>query len=142
MNPNALKHRFNIALLFVALVCTKTVSAQTADSLLQTGVREFRLRHLKIAMDYLNRSIALDSTNAYAWQYRGNAKNLLADYKGALGDYTRAIELNPAYSYAYNERGLAKLKTGDKDGACDDFVKASDLNLPDAWNNKYRYCRR
>ena len=47
-----------------------------------------------------NRMLASDPKNAKALVNRGDAKDYLNDYTGALADYTSAIAINPNYEYA------------------------------------------
>jgi tetratricopeptide (TPR) repeat protein len=88
----------------------------------------------------MDRLIALDPQNAYAYYLRGLAKDgigasgttiltgFAADHKGALDDYNRAIALNPNYVAAYSQRGSTKEVLGDKKGALSDYNRAIALN--------------
>ena len=69
---------------------------------------------------------------------RGNAKDDLKDYYGAIADYTKAISLNPDYAKAYNNRGISKDDLKDYYGAIADYTKAISLNpdYADAYNNR------
>ena len=67
----------------------------------------------------------------------GISKKNLADYKGAIADYTKAIELDPDYASAYYNRGNSKNSLKDYKGAIADYTKAIELKLDDAaYNNR------
>ena len=69
-----------------------------------------------------------DLIKARAYVRRGNAKDDMGDYKGAIADYDRAIKINPQYAKAYNNRGCAKDDTGDLRGAIADYDRAIEIN--------------
>jgi len=58
---------------------------------------------------------------------KGNAKDELGDFTGAIKDYTAAIELNPDYAMAYFNRALTKRKIEDYEGALEDYSKAIEI---------------
>ena len=64
--------------------------------------------------------------NAYA--RRGNAKNKMGDYEGAIADCDRALEIRPQYARAYNNRGNAKSNMGDYEGAIADYDRAIEIS--------------
>ena len=79
-------------------------------------------------------------TSAEGYFDRGNTKEDLQDYRGAIQDYSKAIELDPSDAYAYNNRGVAKYNLNDIDGACLDWSKAGELGYYDAYDNIKEYC--
>lgn len=81
------------------------------------------------AIANFDESIALDSTRAYDYGSRGDAKRLTKDYKGALEDFTKAIELKPTEEWFYYRRGWVKdefLK--DTQGGLRDYNSAIEIN--------------
>jgi tetratricopeptide (TPR) repeat protein len=68
----------------------------------------------------------------------GFVKAKIADYYGAISDFTIAIELNPNYTNAYYNRGLSKAKLEDYKAAIVDYNKAIELkpNLGIVYNNR------
>ena len=58
----------------------------------------------------------------------GFVKAKIADYYGAISDFTIAIELNPNYAMAYNNRGYSKSILEDYNGAIADYTKAIELD--------------
>ena len=66
----------------------------------------------------------------------------MADYAGAIEDFTETIKLKPDYSFAYNNRGNAYLKNANADlsKATPDFEKAlADLDKAIQLNPSYGY---
>jgi len=62
-----------------------------------------------------------------AYNNRGDSKNQLKDYKGAIGDFNKAVEIDPDYANAYYNRGLSKRLLKNFDGSVSDFTKAIEL---------------
>ncbi len=50
-------------------------------------------------------AISFDSTDAYYFGYRGDAKRLLGDYASAKEDFTKAITIEPREAWFYYRRG-------------------------------------
>jgi clan AA aspartic protease (TIGR02281 family) len=57
--------------------------------------------------DY-SEAISIDSTNAYYYGYRGDAKRLMGNFNGAIEDFTNAIALEPRTPWFYYRRGWIK----------------------------------
>jgi protein O-mannosyl-transferase len=89
-------------------------------------------------MSFYNSSISQNPDNASLYNNRGNAKNNIKDFQGAIEDFTKAIELKPNYVFAYNNRGNAYKTIGDPDKAIKDFNKAIELspNTAEAYYNR------
>lgn len=62
-----------------------------------------------------------------AYFYRGNFRDMLKDFKGALKDYDKALEINSRYFLAFNNRGIVKGIQGDLEGSILDFSEAIQL---------------
>ena len=74
------------------------------------------------------KAIAINPQFADAYNNRGNAKDDLGDYQGAIADYSKAIQIDPQDASAYNNRGVTKgIGFNDEKGACSDFKKAASL---------------
>ena len=78
---------------------------------------------------------------AEAYESRGNAKDELKDYKGAIADYAKAIALNPEFAEAYYNRGASKYKLQDLQGACEDWNKAGELGIASSYDLRKKYCQ-
>jgi clan AA aspartic protease (TIGR02281 family) len=79
-------------------------------------------------------AISIDSTDAYYYGYRGDAKRLMGNYKGAVDDFTKAIEVEPRESWFYYRRGWIE----------EEFLKNNEAGLNDyndaiSINKEYAY---
>lgn len=76
--------------------------------------------------------------DADAFFFRGNAKNHLRDYQGAIADFDKAIRLDPDYAEAFTKRGDAKAGMGDYFEAIADYDEALKLrsDLVDALHGR------
>lgn len=89
----------------------------------------------KLAVELLDKAIALEPNYAEAYQRRGLAKSDLRDWDGAFDDLSRSIRLKPtAEAYAY--RGLISMRGGNGIGARKDFGRSIEINSGQhrAWN--------
>ena len=57
------------------------------------------------AIVYFDRSIKIDSTDAWNYAQRGDVKRLMGDYTGAVADFSKAIALDPTEPWFYYRRG-------------------------------------
>ena len=82
--------------------------------------------------------LKIDPNSVAAYNNRGNTKNKLKDYVGAIEDCNKAIELKPDFALAYSNRGYAYwgLKEYDKALADYDEVIRLNPNMPEAFNNR------
>ena len=63
---------------------------------------------------------------------RGQAKDGLKDFSGAIHDFSKAIEIDPENPANYSCRGFAKEELKDYQGAIDDWKIALELGNEDA----------
>ncbi len=84
----------------------------------------------KLAIVYYNKALEINPELAITYFHRGDAKDELGDYRGAIEDYTMAIKLNPDVGAYYN-RGNARKKLGDYEGAIADYDSVNSLNPED-----------
>ena len=73
-------------------------------------------------------AIEKDNNCALAYNNRGNYKNSIKDYRGALSDYSEAIRSDKNYFNAYKNRGRVKYLMQDYSGAIEDYSTAIRLN--------------
>ena len=74
----------------------------------------------------------LFANDADAYYSRGNSRDDLKDFNGAISDYNKAIELNPNSANAYYNRGVSKSDLKDFNGAISDYTKVIELIPNDA----------
>ena len=70
--------------------------------------------------------------SAYNYYRRGNDKLALADFKGAIEDFTQSIRLKPDYAPAFLNRGYANSKLGQLAAAIADYGEAIRLEPRDS----------
>lgn len=79
------------------------------------------------ATEELNRSLALDSTQAQAYAFRAMLASKKENYKSALLDLNRALQLAPSDKNNYINRGLTRYQLNDYVGAIEDYTAAINL---------------
>jgi tetratricopeptide (TPR) repeat protein len=75
-----------------------------------------------------NKELEVNPRSSHAYSGRAEAKYMLKDYRGAIGDCMKAEETGPGDVNAYRIQGKAELELGDFNLAIRDFSKAIDLN--------------
>lgn len=108
-------------------------SGGTTDSAEILAAEAFYKDMLSHALEDIDAAVAAKPESAYTWYNRGLINGLLADYAGAIRDYSQAILLNDAMSEAYLNRGLLHLKLGEKDAARTDLSRAGELGASQAY---------
>jgi tetratricopeptide (TPR) repeat protein len=76
---------------------------------------------------------------AKEWKIRGDEKDDLGDFEGAIADYDEAMRINPQLAEAFLNRGLAKRQgLGDFESAITDYDEAIRINpqLVEAFLNR------
>lgn len=89
-------------------------------------------------LEYYTQLIQEDSTDAMAFNNRGELKYRQGDYSGAISDYSDAIEADPWLALPFTNRGIAKFYLEDYSGAIQDYNRAVELDALDAvaFNNR------
>lgn len=70
--------------------------------------------------------VSLKHINSDVYVHRGNLKDILSDYQGALEDYNSALTIYTNNEEALLRRGVIKNKLGDYEGALSDSSKVLD----------------
>ena len=76
-----------------------------------------------------------------AYFHRGEARESLGDFNGAIEDYNISISINPKAALPYLRRGKLKVSINDINGACLDFYSATELGAPEAYDLVKKYCQ-
>ena len=76
------------------------------------------------AFSYMNKAVAMNSTNPKAYYHRASLFMAVGNLQGAVQDYTTAIELDPDYTDAYTRRGMMYTLLDRDDEANQDFDRA------------------
>ena len=80
------------------------------------------------AIKDINKSLKLDSTYAYVYDFRAYFHKWMKQYDKAKADYDKCIELQPENPYYYLSRGEVCEKYGRPDWSMDDYTKGIELD--------------
>jgi tetratricopeptide (TPR) repeat protein len=96
-------------------------------SLLEMGRGSFSKQEYAEALHFFSLAIKEDPNNAWGWHGRGDALQLLGDYKGSIEAYEKAILLQPntALHYGGKSNALRGMGLGEKS----DVIKKHALEL-------------
>lgn len=96
-------------LLISILLSSLTLSAQiNTDRVMLIGRNALYFEDYVLAIQYFNQVINAKPYLADAYYYRGMAKYMLDDFKGAEDDCTLCLERNPYWTAAYQLRGASR----------------------------------
>lgn len=71
-----------------------------------------------------NKILKVEPKNTQALNYRGNFKNSLSDYRGALKDFNLSLKFNPTSATALGLKAMAESNVGDYRRAIIDYTQA------------------
>lgn len=97
-----------------------------------------RQNQLDLALEGIDKAIALDPKYVAAYNNRGQVMILQKKYPEAIAAYTKTIQLKPEYPNAYFDRGHVYYLQQDYDRALIDYTKAIELNpaFAEAYNGR------
>lgn len=107
------------------------------DAIHLLGVIADQMKNHQLAVDLIDRAIAINSSNADAYFNRGNALKELSQFDSAIASYDKALGLNPRYGNAYGNRGIALQRLGRLSEAVTSYDKAIGIapdNAPAYYN--------
>lgn len=111
--------------LIIGLICLSLIynegAAQTGDSLLNIGHRNYELGDYTEAIKYLNKAAELDGQNPEIFYLLGVCKSQLQLNKEAIQDYDLALAIDPTYAEVYFEKGYSLFVTGKLEEAIEAF---------------------
>ena len=79
------------------------------------------------AFSYMNKAVAMNSTNPKAYYHRASLFMAVGNLQSAVQDFTTAIRLDPQYADAYTRRGMMYTLLDKDDEAKEDFDRAVQL---------------
>lgn len=91
---------------------------------------------IKPAIDCYNESIILEPDYADAYNWRGNAQQMLGQLDAAISDYKKAIAIKPDHYRPYHNQGMALHKLGKLDESASSYSTALTLK-PDNVDSYY-----
>lgn len=96
--------RMRTTLTTLLTVLYLSVSGQTAQEYLQTGIEKHKRQDFKGAIKDYDKAISLDKNLKDAFFNRGTCQLALKDFKSAMKDFDKTIELDPKFVEAYYSR--------------------------------------
>lgn len=90
------------------------------------------------AFSNFNKAIQINPNCDEVYYQRGNARDQLGDYLGAVEDYTRALEINPNCAIAYKSRGYILCELKDYLGAVEDYTQVLQIEPDNSFVYYYR----
>lgn len=118
--------RYLKSLVYIVLPILFPISAHAqvnAEQVTNIGRNVLSLEEYMLSIHYFNLAINAKPYMADPYYFRGLAKLMLDDYRGAEADCTEAIEKNKFLTEAYRVRGFARAKMGKDSLALLDFNK-------------------
>ena len=104
------------------------VNPNDAQLWMRIGIAQAKLSKLPEAVESLDRSISLDSTNNRAWLNRAALLEKLGDDEEALRSYDTVIGNEPQDKYAWSGKGRILMKMDKLDHAKRSFDRALELD--------------
>lgn len=102
--------------------------SDTADLLMTRARQAVRERDPALAVELLDRVVALEPDWAEAWNRRAAAFRLLDDPVAAIADIHRAVTLEPRHFGAWTGLGHLLQESGDRFGALASYERALAIN--------------
>jgi tetratricopeptide (TPR) repeat protein len=102
-------------------------AADRAKAMKNRGILFVRQTQFELAIKDFSGAIAINPSDAEAYNDRALAYQMNGDRDRALPDYDKAIALDPKFTLAYFNRGIARAAGGDSAGAIADYTQAATL---------------
>jgi tetratricopeptide (TPR) repeat protein len=119
-------------LVTVAAYAQTSSGSLSAEELYSVGLRFFELNQYELSQEAYTDYIQLKPENHSAYFMRGQARENLEDYSGAMSDYNMVIALNPTDGLCFYLRARLKGKRNDYRGAIADCNTAIKFDCQDA----------
>lgn len=112
----------------VVMLASLHVPAQVnTDRVMMIGKNALYFEDYVLAIQYFNQVITAKPYLADPYYYRGMAKFMLDDFKGAEEDCSLCLERNPYYTAAYQLRGAARQNQEKYEMAATDYQQSLDF---------------
>jgi tetratricopeptide (TPR) repeat protein len=116
------------ALATILTVLYLSVSGQTAQEHLKTGIEKHKQQNFKAAIKDYDKAINLDNNLTDAFFNRGTCLLALKDFKSAMKDFDKTIELDPTFVKAYYSRASVNVSQEKYIESLPDLDKAIELD--------------
>ena len=116
--------RFDLSVIDFTAVIKKLPDEATIYS--ERGVSYYHQKEYRLALDDLNKAVALEPHKPYRYSSRAYIRAYL-DIDGAIADYEKAIELDPQDEIAHNNLGLLLENKGNMRAAKKNFKRSNEI---------------
>jgi tetratricopeptide (TPR) repeat protein len=106
---------------FLALAMGVVSAEESAWTLLEKGIDEYRKGRPQRAEQVLDAAVRMDARCEDAWYYLGRIREERGDSRGAIEAYKKITAEYPTYSLAAERLGHLALRAGDKEAAVEHF---------------------
>jgi len=117
--------------LLLLVIAPTLLSAQTAAQLLSETQNLYESKDYLKALAKADELVTLTDTIAAAFKLRGDIKQRVDDFEGALDDYNQSKSLDNDNPRLYISRSAARINLGNLNGAIRDLERAIKLNPSD-----------
>lgn len=115
---------------------TRNVAIVYSEALAATG-------YFDESIEVLDRKIALDPSNYYLFQSKGNTYSVAEQYDSAIYYYNKVIEMKPTYARPYINKGDIYERIGDNQNAVASYLEAVRLFAENDFKDEvYMFCNR
>ncbi|MFQ5631895.1 MAG: M48 family metalloprotease, partial [bacterium] len=94
-----------------------------------------RVKMFGSGIEYYAKSMEIDSLDAAAFYFRGEAYSDSGQYEQAITNFDLAIKIDPDYDYAHNQLGWAYMKLARYDKSINAYKKS--IELDSGYTNSY-----
>ncbi len=101
--------------------CLVKSPEEKIQSLIRSALRYEKEKKYEEALHKLNTAISMDSTQSFAFVFRGKIRNLLKQDSLAILDFSKAIKINPQNTSAYFHKGISYSFLSNEDSAIANF---------------------
>lgn len=100
-----------------------------------------RLEKHKEALPLVEKALALDQSEGYIWDTRGEIFYKIGEFNKCISDMNKSLSINNKSQNSYLYRGLANIKIGKKEDGCRDLSKAGELGNEKAYEAISEFCK-
>lgn len=119
--------KFVLSIFLLAFTAFTSLAQYDKDVFMWRGRQALSDGKYALAIENFNVLSRIDSTNYWAFFFRGIAKYNLGDIRGASGDFSTSVRLNPVFTNGYHYRGITESRSGNYEAAERDLNKAISL---------------
>jgi tetratricopeptide (TPR) repeat protein len=102
--------------------------SDTVDLLMGWSLKAMEQKNYALALDFLDRIVAMKPDYAEGWNKRATVHFLMEDYSKSIADIGRTLELEPRHFGALSGLGMILANIGDDKRAIEAYKRALDVD--------------